>query len=840
MLRRTHRPGGFDSMAFLPRFRGRNLAAAGCAAALIASLSLRAMAAEAPAAHAGSESLQQSWSFIDKYCDKCHNSIDWAGGLAFDVMSRESVAPDAKLWEEAVMKLRGALMPPSGEAQPSAAERLGFMHMLENNLDKVAAENPNPGSVMLHRLNRREYRNAIHELLDLEVDAEDLLPRDDMSGGFDNVAEVLKITPSFLEQYFAAAREVSMQAIGNPDARLTSKVYPGGLAAQQYVNQAGLPLGTRGGLVIDHYFPVDGEYEVTVSGLVGGGYVWGVADERTLIVTVDGERVFQANVGGEDDLEAIDLKQAVGIAAIDNRFRNIKFRTTAGNHKIGITFKQKTAAEHLDILHAFNPVSGMAQNHSGAAFSDGYRMSNVEIKGPLSRAGVSDTASRHKLFVCYPQKTAEEAPCAKQILSTIARQAFRRPVDDGDVAGALGFYDDARKQGGSFDQGIQKGLTAILSSPNFLFRAHRPPAGAKPGDVYRIADLDLASRLSFFLWSGPPDDQLIDIAAAGKLKDPKVLESEVRRMLKDPRSETMVRQFTGRWLNVDGLNLVNTDVLLYPDFTDDLIPAFKEELFQFVWSVLGEDRNVNDLLTADWTFLNERLAIHYGIPGVRGGQFRKVKLDEDYRHGLLGKGAILMATSYANRTSPVVRGAYVLEHLMGTPPAAPPPGVEAFKESEEGGEQLTVRARLAAHRAQKFCSACHSVIDPVGLALENYNAIGQWRLKDIDAGAPIDASSKLADGTPIKDVTALRDYIVSRPDLFVHVMAENLLIYALGRPVQYYDMPLVRKLVRDAEPQDFRFSALILGIVNSQPFLYDKVPEDTSGSVTASAGTPAR
>jgi hypothetical protein len=442
--------------------------------------------------------------------------------------------------------------------------------------------------------------------------------------------------------------------------------------------------------------------------------------------------------------------------------------------------------------------------------------------------------------VCYPKRPAEEAPCAKQILSTLARHAFRRPVDDGDVAGALGFYNNERKQGGSFDEGIQKGTLAILSSPKFLFRAHRPPPGSKPGDVYRIADLDLASRLSFFLWSGPPDDHLIDVAAAGKLKDPKVLEREVRRMLADPRAETMVRQFAAQWLNIDGLDLVNTDVLLFPGYTDDLIPAFKEELYEFVWSVLGEDRSVIDLLTADWTFLNERLAIHYRIPGIRGGQFRKVTLDEDYRRGLLGKGAILMATSYANRTSPVVRGAYVLEHLMGTPPASPPPGVSAFMESEEGGEQLTVRHRLELHRTQKSCAACHSVIDPVGLALENYNAIGQWRVKDIDAGLPIDSSGKLADGTPVDGVGALRDYLAGRPDLFVQTLAENLLIYALGRPVQYFDMPLVRKLVRDAASQDYRFSALVLGIVNSQAFLYDKVPEEKSETITASAVQEAR
>ena len=388
----------------------------------------------------------------------------------------------------------------------------------------------------------------------------------------------------------------------------------------------------------------------------------------------------------------------------------------------------------------------------------------------------------------------------------------------------MAFYAEGRK-GGTFDTGIQKGVMTILSSPRFLYRAHTPPAGTKPGDTFRIPDLDLASRLSFFLWGAPPDNQLIDIAAAGRLKDKAVLESEVRRMLRDPRSRNMVRGFTGRWLNVDGVDLINTDVLLFPDFTADLIPAFKEELFQFVESVFREDRNVNELMTANWTFLNERLAIHYGISGVRGGDFRKVTLAEDYRRGLLGKGAVLLATSYANRTSPVVRGAWVLEHLMGTPPASPPPGVEGFKESEEGGEQLTVRLRLERHRTTKNCAACHDVIDPVGIAMENYNAVGQWRVKDIDAGDRIDAGGKLADGTAVVGVAALRDYIVGRPDLFVNTLTENLLTYALGRSVQYYDMPLVRKLVSDAAKQDYRFSSLVLGIVSSPAFLYDKMPE---------------
>lgn len=801
------------------------------AAAMLAAPWMLAGAADAPAAH--SISMQgKDRAFIDKYCSSCHNATDWAGELALDVLDQDNLTADADVWEEVVRKLRGALMPPSSDPQPTQAERATFIHSMEASLDRGAVVNPNPGSVVLHRLNRREYANAVRELLDLEVDAEALLPRDDLSGGFDNVAEVLKVSPSFLEQYLAAAREVSVQAVGNPDARVTGRVYPGTLAAQQYVNRSGLPLGTRGGMYIDHYFPVDGEYETSITGLVGGGYVWGVADEYTLIVTVDGERVFQSQLGGKDDLRAIDVEQANGIGAIDARFRNIRFQAKAGTHRVGVTFKQKTAAEHLDTLHAFTPVSGMAQNHSGAAFSDGPRFANVEIRGPLSREGVSETASRRKLFVCYPDTAAEEAPCARQILSRVAKRAFRQPIDDADIAGAMQFFTEGRAAG-TFDDGIQKGLMAILSSPRFLFRAHTPPQEAAPGEAYRLDGLELATRLSFFLWSSLPDERLIDVAAAGELEDPDVLQAEVRRMLADPRARTMVEQFANRWLNVEGLDIVNIDTLLFPDFTADLIPAFKNELNAFVWSVLGEDRSVVDLLTADWTFLNERLALHYGIPGVRGGELRRVELTEDHRRGLLGKGAILMSTSYANRTSPVVRGAWVLHHLMGTPPAAPPPGVEQFPESEEGGVQLTVRERLETHRSIKGCAGCHDVIDPVGLALENYNAVGQWRVKDIDAGQPIDSSGKLADGTVVDGVAALRDYLAGRPDLFVHTFVENLMIYALGRPVQHFDMPTLRKLVRDAEPYDYRFSALVLGVVASPQFQYDKVPAAQPATVAA-------
>jgi mono/diheme cytochrome c family protein len=792
--------------------------------------------AAAASPHAGG--LASQWGFLDKYCSNCHNATDWAGGVAFDTLTPEGIGDDAAVWEEAVRRLRGALMPPPGEPQPDRASTQSFYAAMEQALDKAAQSRANPGTVVLHRLNRPEYETTIRELLDLDIDASTLLPRDDSASGFDNVAEVLKVTPSFLEQYLAAARQVSIDALGSPNAHTTSVVYAGDASTMQYMQKADLPLGTRGGFSIEHLFPADGEYEVTISGLVGGGYVWGVMDPFTLIVTLDGDRVFAAQVGGEEDLRAIDVEQAVGLSRINERFSNIKVKVPAGVHRIGVTYKQKTAAEHDEVLHGFSSVAGMGQMVNGN--SGGPRISNVEIKGPLKPMGVSETPSRRKLLICRPSSAAEETPCAKRIFATLAKRAFRRPVTDADLAGAMAFYAEGRKDG-TFDAGIQKGVMAILASPKFLYRYSTPPMTAKPGDAYQISDLELASRLSFFLWSTVPDEQLIDIAAAGRLREPGTLEAQVRRMLSDPRARSLATNFASQWLNLRGLDLVNPDTNLFPEYTEDLIPAFREEIYAFVWSIFGEDRSAMDLLGADWTFLNERLAVHYGIPGVRGGHFRRVQLSQSWRRGLLGKGGILMATSYANRTSPVVRGAYLLEHLMGTPPTAPPPGVEAFPESQEGGEQLTVRFRLESHRSVKSCHGCHGVIDPLGVAMENYDALGQYRSTDIDAGVKIDAGGEMADGTKLNGVDALREVLLSRPDQFVQTLTENLMTYALGRSLHYFDMPRVRQIVRDAAAHDYRFSSLVLGIVTSPEFQTDRVPgeeppEKAKVTVAATSG----
>ena len=788
---------------------------------------LAGLTALMPLAEAGeappTPSLQANWHLFQDYCVKCHNATDWAGGVAFDTMAPDSLSTDGEVWEKAVRKLRGRLMPPAGKPQPDSATRQALITSLETELDRVGTAHPNPGSVVLHRLNRTEYANAVAEMLNLQIDPAALLPRDDKADGFDNVADVLKVSPSFLEQYLTAARQVSIEAVGNPGARTQSKIYAGTADAGEYVHQEGLPLGTRGGMLIQHDFPADGDYEFSVNGLVGAGYVWGVMDPNTLIITVDDVKVFEQKLGGDKDLAAVDVEQAVGVGEINGRFQHIRRHVTAGPHRIGVTYLETTAAESNETLHLFVPVAGMSNNVNGN--SPGPHMQSVEIKGPIAANGVSDTPSRRRIFVCRPQSPAEELPCARRIFAGIAQQAYRRPVTGEDLEGALSFYQQGRRDGG-FDSGIQKGLMAILVSPKFLYRTHAPPANTSPGTEYRISDVDLASRLSFFLWSRPPDEELIRLGASGQLHSGVQLQQQVRRLLADPRAHSLVTNFAFQWLNVHGLQLVDPDPNLFPDYTPDLIDDFSTELEMFIGSIFDADQSVTNLLTADHSYVNERLALHYGLKGVRGGAFQRVTFPESYRRGLLGKGAFLMATSYANRTTPVLRGAYILDKFLGTAPEAPPPGVPGFMESQEGAVALTVRQRLEAHRAQPSCNACHGVIDPLGLALENFNAVGQWRLKDIDAGVPIDAKGTMLDGTPLRGVDDLRNALLARKDQFVQTFTENLLTFGLGRTVRYYDMPTVRAIVRNAAKDDYRLSSIIMGIVNSDAFQMERVAED--------------
>ena len=737
------------------------------------------------------------------------------GGLALDGVDLADVSTNAEVLEKVVRKLRGGMMPPPGARRPEQAAIDGTVASLERVLDDAAAAHPNPGRVALHRLNRAEYANAIEDLLGLRVDASALLPKDDEADGFDNVASVLTVSPSFLDQYISAARVVTARALGNPAARAGSMTYRPARGTDQAVHVEGLPLGTRGGLLAEHLFPADGDYKLNINGLAIAGYVRGMEYRHRLIVTLDGVKVFENAIGGEEDMKAIDQQQAPAVAAINGRFQNIPLKVTAGPHKIGVTFVARTFAESDDVLYSFRPASGEDRIP---------RVSSVEIQGPFTLTGLAETPSRNRIFVCRPASAADELPCATRVLSTLARRAFRRPVTEPDLSAALSFYKSGRATG-DFDAGIQAALPAILASPKFLYRAERSPAGLGVGSVHRISDLELASRLSFFLQSRIPDDELLQATEQSRLSDAAVLDTHVKRLLADPKSDTLVTSFAFQWLKLRGLDEIEPDAVIFPNFDEALREAFRRELQLFVQAVVREDRSVLDLLTSDVTYVNERLALHYGIPNVRGDRFRRVTLTDPNRFGLLGKGSVLLTTSYANRTAPVLRGAWILENIIGTPPAAPPPDVEAFQENKDGEKAKTVRAIMEQHRAKPSCNSCHGVMDPLGFALENFDAVGAWRATDVWAGTPIDASSRLVDGTPIGGPVDLRKAILRRPEQFVQTMTEKLMTYALGRSVEYYDMPAVRKIVRDAAAENYRFSAIVKGIVRSQPFQMRRLPE---------------
>ncbi|HEY3045207.1 MAG TPA: DUF1592 domain-containing protein, partial [Vicinamibacterales bacterium] len=611
-------------------------------------------------------------ALLDQYCVTCHNQRLKTANITFDTMDLAGLPSHADVWEKVVRKLRGGMMPPPGMPRPDQAAVDGFVSSLVRSLDQAAAANPNPGRVALHRLNRAEYAAAIEDLLALRIDASAFLPQDDEADGFDNVASVLKVSPSFLDQYISAARVVSTRAIGNPSPRPGSATYRPARGTDQGAHLDGLPLGTRGGLLAEHLFPADGEYKLNIGGLAGAGYVRGMEYRHTLVVTIDGARIFEGQIGGEEDMKAIDQQQAPAVAAINARFQNIPIKVTAGPHKIGVTFIARSYAESDEVLYSFRPGTGEERIP---------RVGSVEVVGPFNPAGLSDTPSRNRIFVCRPSSAASEVPCATKIFSTFARRAFRRPVTESDLEAPLGFY-RAGRETGDFDTAIRDGLTTILASPKFLFRAERLPvnsvdgANVTPGAVYRITDLDLASRLSFFLSGGLPDDELLVVAEKGKLSDPKVLEAQVTRLLAGPESKSLVTNFAFQWLRVRAIDNIDPDAVVFPNFDDGLREAFRKEIELFVESILREDRSVVDLLTADYTYVNERLALHYGIPNVRGERFRRVTLTDPNRWGLLGKGSVLLATSYANRTAPVLRGAWILDNILGTPPAAPPPDVE--------------------------------------------------------------------------------------------------------------------------------------------------------------------
>ena len=749
-------------------------------------------------------------ALLDQYCVTCHNERAKTAGLLLDKADPTNVSLDAETWEKVVRKLRAGAMPPQGMPRPDHATLENFVETLETSLDRAAAERPNPGRAPVHRLNRAEYANAIHDLLTIDVDVTGLLPADDESYGFDNIAETLRMSPVLLERYLSAARKISRLAVGDTNMIPSYETYRVRPDLGQDEHIEGLPLGTRGGLLIHHNFALDGEYVFkTKLALNTSAKVRGLDYPNDFVITVDGAIVHRATLGGKADEEASDDNSSDGENSILARLL-AKVPIKAGPHTVGIAFIQKTSAQPDGVMEPYLRSTVDPLEQRGVPLID-----NVSIGGPFDATGPGDTPSRRLIFVCRPKASAEEVPCAKKILANLARRAYRKPVSDSEMERLLGFYQQGRNEG-SFDQGIESALRFLLTDPKFIFRFERDPVNVASGGAYRVSDLELASRLSFFLWSSIPDDELLTVAAQGKLHEPAVLEGQVRRMLADARSEALVQNFAGQWLYLRNVSGANPNIEEFPDFDDNLREGFRKETDLFFDSIIHEDRSVLDLLNANYTFVNERLARHYGIPDVYGSRFRRVTITDDARRGLLGQGSFLLVTSYATRTSPVLRGKWILENVLGTPVPPPPPNVPALKENAPGAKPLSVRARLEEHRKNPACAVCHKIMDPVGFALENFDAVGQWR--DVDAGNPIDASGVLVDGTKVDGPVALRQAIASRPQTFAATMTEKMLTYALGRGLDYYDMPVVRGIVREMAQNDYRFSSLVLGIVKSAPF----------------------
>jgi len=764
-------------------------------------------------------------ALVDQYCLGCHNEKLKSGGLALSELNLDAVYQSPEIAEKVIRKLRAGLMPPAGVRRPDSRSAAEMVSWLESEIDAHATDRE-PGRVPLRRLNRREYAYAIRDLLGFDVDAKALLPQDNVDGHFDNNAAALQVSPAFVDQYIYAARAVALDAVGNPKAPPITTTYgdpanmvislpPSGAlgTGRQQHRLEGMPLGTRGGMSVEHTFPADGEYELTIGDMALAREVPRMEFENTVVALLDGKEFYRTSIGGEKDHKAIDQLLDPAVEEINGRLRKIRFRATAGQHRLAITFVHRSFAESDERVRTQALEGGQERIQAVHA---------LQIRGPLSVTGMGESPSRKKIFICHPAVATDEAPCAKRIVSNLARQAFRRPVTDEDVNPLMVFYQSGQKTGG-FEAGVRDALSAILASPYFLYRGE---SGDLTGGVRTLSDLELASRLSFFLWSSLPDEELLTLASQSRLARPDVLAAQVSRMLADPRAKSLTDDFAFQWLHVAKLDEITPDRGQFPHASGLLDPreTLKEELRLFIDSVLRSDRSVLDLLTADYTFLNERLAMLYGIETVKGSHFRRVTLDNKARYGLLGKGAILMLTAYPNRTSPVLRGAWILDRLLGTPPPEPPLNVPSLPENKRGEPAKTLRARLEQHRANATCFACHGVMDPLGLALENFNAVGQYRSSDPDTLGPIDTAGQLPDGTPIGGPEDLRRALVAKPDRFVQALTENLLSYALGRRLDYRDMPRVRKVVHAAAGDDYRFKSIVLGVVSSEAFRKRETP----------------
>ena len=767
---------------------------------------------------------------VTKYCVGCHNTrnpLPAGAPLALDNANFADPGADAQTWERVVKKLGVGAMPPQGSPTPGAAELAKFRSSLVASLDTAAARKKAPGKYVLHRLNRSEYANAVRDLVGVTVDVSDMLPSDGGEFGFDNIATALNTSPLLLERYLSAGLKIAELAVGDATAEPGTATFTISTVVTQNQHVEGLPLGTRGGILVRHPFPADGEYvfsgrllKTVAEGLAG---VEGQETPHQFIVTIDGTRVFSAAIGGKDDHDRATENKPVAREEFDKRMMSPRIKVTAGLHEVGFTFVERPTLSQ-DMWQPSLRATQEAHNPSGMP-----RLRNAIIEGPYGRPSVSDTESRKRLLVCTPKTAAQEAPCASQILSTMARRAFRRPVSKIDLDAPLALYTDERKAGGDFNAGIRAGLARILTSPSFLFRSEDDPAALPLGAAHRVSDLELASRLSFFLWSSIPDDQLLNLGISGGLRAPGVLEAQVKRMIADPRADSFMNAFAGQWLQLRNLDKVTPDVLLFPDFDDNVRQALRRETELLFASIVRENRSATTLLDADYTFLNERLARHYGIPNVYGSHFRRVPISDPNRRGLLGQGSILAMTAVATRTSPVLRGKYIISNLLNTPPLPPPAVVPDLEESATKDQPSTVRQQLERHRANPVCGSCHRNIDPVGFALENFDAVGQWRTSTRE-GLAIDTAGVLSDGTKVDGPVALRRAILSRPDVFAGTVTEKLLIYALGRGLEPVDMPVVRNVVRNAAAQNYAVQSLLLGIVKSDPFQMRTKLSDTGNA----------
>jgi len=746
---------------------------------------------------------QEPAAVVKRYCAACHNATLKSGGLSLDGLDPATAGQHPQVWEKVVRRLRGRTMPPVGLPRPDEGVYSAVVASLDASLDAAASAKPNPGrSDTFRRLNRTEYQNVIRDLLALDVDVTSLLPQDESSHGFDNVT-VGDLSPTLLERYLSAAQKISRLAIG-----ITGK-QPGGetltlppdLTQEQHFDD--LPLGTRGGLRTRYTFPVDAVYEFQLRlARDRNEHVEGLRGEHDVELMLDGERIKLFRVRpptGGTDHHVVD------------KDLNVRIAVKAGPHVVSAAFPMRPSTLIETERQPYQAHFNMDRHPriQPAVYS-------VSINGPYEAKGPGDTPSRRRLFVCQPASESEQEPCAKKILSTVMRRAYRRPVNAADLQAPMKFFREARTEG-SFDNGIEMALRAVLVSPEFLFRVEQDPAGVPAGKAYRLSDLALASRLSFFLWSSIPDDELLTVAAQGKLRQPAALSAQVKRMIADPRSSVLVTNFANQWLYLRNLPSITPDMRLFPDFDDNLRQAFRKETELFFESIMREDRSVLDLLGANYTFVNERLAKHYGIPNIYGSRFRRVEFGADgVRGGLLGQGSILTVTSYATRTSPVIRGKWILDNILGVPPPPPPAAVPALGEKHSGSKFLTMRARLSAHRDNPACSGCHKLMDPAGFSLENYDAVGRWR--NAEEAVPIDAEGGLPDGSKFTGAAGLRQALMRRPDVFATTFTEKLLTYGLGRGVEYYDAPAVRQVTREARANNYKFSSFILGIVNSTPF----------------------